>query len=93
MDEDKYDVIIVGTGIIETILSGILSMEGKKVLNIDKNNYYGDESASLNITTLWKKFKNEDPPKELGENRHWNIDLCPKFVMGCGNLVKLLLKT
>lgn len=34
-----------------------------------------------------------EPPKYLGENRDWNIDLIPKFIMSNGKLVKLLLKT
>ncbi|CAE7330061.1 Gdi1 [Symbiodinium sp. KB8] len=33
------------------------------------------------------------PPKELGENREWNVDLIPKFIMASGDLVKILLKT
>ena len=69
MDED-YDVIICGTGLKECILSGLFSVGGKKVLHLDRNNYYGGDSASLNITNLWKKFKpNEEPPPSLGANR------------------------
>lgn len=65
-----------------------------KILQIDRNNYYGSDSASLNLTNLWKRFRNDAvPPKEFGENRDWNVDLIPKFVMANGNLVKLLLKT
>ena len=48
----------------------------------------------MNLTNLWKSFRNgTEPPKEYGENRDWNVDLIPKFVMANGNLVKLLLKT
>ncbi len=56
MDGTTYDVIIMGTGITESILSGLMSLEGKKVLHIDKNPFYGDAGASLNITALWKHF-------------------------------------
>ena len=31
----------------ECILSGMLSVDGKKVLHMDRNKYYGGESASL----------------------------------------------
>lgn len=93
MDEE-YDVIICGTGLKECILSGLLSVEGKKVLHVDRNRYYGGDGASLNITTLWQKFKpNEQPPKEYGANRDWNVDLVPKFIMASGLLVKILLHT
>jgi|EP00927_Polykrikos_kofoidii_P086032 Rab GDP dissociation inhibitor len=93
MDEE-YDVIVCGTGLKECILSGLLSVSGQKVLHLDRNNYYGGECASLNITNLWEKFRpGTEPPKELGVNRDWNVDLVPKFIMASGNLVKILLKT
>jgi len=92
--EDTYDVVVCGTGLTECILSGLLSHEGKKVLHIDRNPFYGGEGASLNLTSLWKLFRNGvEPPKELGTNRDWNIDLIPKFIMANGKLVKILLKT
>jgi Rab GDP dissociation inhibitor len=93
MDEE-YDAIVCGTGLKECILSGLLSVSGKKVLHVDRNNYYGGECASLNITNLWEKFRpGQSPPKELGANRDWNVDLVPKFIMASGDLVKILLKT
>lgn len=93
MDEE-YDVVVCGTGLKECILSGLLSVAGKKVLHLDRNNYYGGECASLNITNLWEKFRpGTSPPKELGANRDWNVDLVPKFVMAEGDLVKILQKT
>jgi Rab GDP dissociation inhibitor len=93
MDEE-YDVIVCGTGLKECILSGLFSVAGKKVLHLDRNPYYGGECASLNITNLWEKFQpGQSPPKELGSNRDWNVDLIPKFVMASGSLVKILLET
>jgi len=93
MDEE-YDVIVCGTGLKECILSGLLSVSGKKVLHLDRNDYYGGECASLNITNLWQKFRpGTEPPKALGANREWNVDLIPKFIMASGDLVKILLKT
>ena len=66
----------------------------KKVLHIDRNSFYGGEGASVNLTNLYKIFKEgKEPPKELGHNRDWNIDLIPKFIMSGGKLVKILLKT
>lgn len=46
-------VIVLGTGLTECILSGLLSVEGKKVLHMDRNDYYGGNSASLNLTQVW----------------------------------------
>lgn len=35
MDEE-YDVIVLGTGFVECVLSGLLSVNGKKVLHMDR---------------------------------------------------------
>lgn len=94
MDED-YDVIALGTGLKECILSGLLSsVASQKVLHMDRNSYYGGESASLNLEQLYKRFRgDEKPPESLGRSRDYCVDLCPKFLMACGTLVKLLLTT
>jgi len=41
-----------GTGLTECILSGLLSVDGQKVLHMDRNDYYGADSASLNLTQV-----------------------------------------
>ncbi|ORY00129.1 rab GTPase activator [Basidiobolus meristosporus CBS 931.73] len=93
MDE-QYDVIVLGTGLTECILSGLLSVEGKKVLHMDRNDYYGGESASLNLNQLYRKFRDgKEPPSELGRERDYNVDLTPKFMMANGELVKVLTHT
>jgi len=94
MDEE-YDVIVLGTGLTECILSGLLSVEGKKVLHMDRNAYYGGEGASLNITQLYQKFKpgKEIPEKLKAHDRDFNVDLIPKFAMASGEFVKILIYT
>lgn len=80
----------------ECIISGLLSVMGLKVLHIDRNAYYGGDCASLNLTNLYAKFRPEgsrEPSAALGSNRDYNVDLVPKFIMACGNLVKILLHT
>ena len=51
---ETYDVIVLGTGLKECVLSGLLATKGKKVLHLDRNEYYGGETASLNLSNLWK---------------------------------------
>lgn len=46
MDEE-YDVILLGTGLKECVLAGLLGVNGKKILHMDRNKYYGGESASM----------------------------------------------
>eukprot|EP00112_Aurelia_sp_Birch-Aquarium-sp1_P012639 Seg2658.5 transcript_id=Seg2658.5/GoldUCD/mRNA.D3Y31 product="Rab GDP dissociation inhibitor beta" protein_id=Seg2658.5/GoldUCD/D3Y31 len=93
MDEE-YDVIVLGTGLTECILSGILSVEGKKVLHMDKNSYYGGESASLcPLEDLFKHFNKTMAEGKFGRGRDWNVDLVPKFIMAGGELTKFLIFT
>ncbi|KAM9113157.1 rab GDP dissociation inhibitor alpha-like isoform 2-T2 [Pangshura tecta] len=85
MDE-AYDVIVLGTGLSECILSGIMSVNGKKVLHMDRNPYYGGESSSITpLEELYKRFGlPEGPPESMGRGRDWNVDLIPKFLMANG---------
>ena len=64
-----------------------MSQDQKKVLHLDRNGYYGEDGASLNLTAMWKQFDRKDAhdPK-YGQNRDWNIDLIPKFILADGNL-------
>lgn len=98
MDEE-YDAVILGTGLKECILSGILSVTKHKVLHMDKNEYYGGESASLNLEQFFEQFKGPgSKPDEaiFGEGRRlsdYNVDLIPKLIMADGMLVKMLVFT
>eukprot|EP01027_Heterolobosea_sp_BB2_P025629 GEZU01039334.1.p2 GENE.GEZU01039334.1~~GEZU01039334.1.p2 ORF type:complete len:444 (+),score=192.55 GEZU01039334.1:117-1448(+) len=91
---DSYDAIVLGTGLTECVISGLLSVNGMKVLHMDRNNYYGGESASLNLEQIFEKFRgSQQPPESLGRSRDYNIDLIPKFLMANGKLVKILRRT
>ena len=43
----KFDVIVYGTGLTESIIAAALSRNGVSVLHLDANQFYGGESASL----------------------------------------------
>uniref|UniRef100_UPI00398E343A rab GDP dissociation inhibitor beta-like n=1 Tax=Pristiophorus japonicus TaxID=55135 RepID=UPI00398E343A len=72
-----------------------MSVKGKKVLHMDRNSYYGGESASITpLDDLYKRFNLPgSPPESMGRGRDWNVDLIPKFLMANGQLVKMLLYT
>ncbi|MCJ1277765.1 Rab GDP dissociation inhibitor alpha [Puttea exsequens] len=99
MDEiaPEYDVVVLGTGLTECVLSGVMSVKGKKVLHIDRNDHYGGEAASVNIEALFKKYgnysKGEEPWKKYGRVNDWNIDLVPKLLMSNGELTNILVST
>lgn len=92
---DEWDAIVLGTGMKECLLSGLLSVAGKKVLHLDRNGYYGAESASLDVKQLYDKFGRTEEPSadKLGKLRDYAIDMAPKFIMAGGKLVRVLIHT
>lgn len=78
----------------ECVLSALLSVAGKKVLHIDRNDYYGAECASLTLTQLYQKFRpGVEVPSDMGRDRDYAIDMVPKFMMANGEIVKMLVHT
>ena len=47
--KEMYDVVVVGTGLIESILACALAKTGKTVLHLDRNDYYGGDYASFSL--------------------------------------------
>uniref|UniRef100_A0A673C9L2 Rab GDP dissociation inhibitor n=1 Tax=Sphaeramia orbicularis TaxID=375764 RepID=A0A673C9L2_9TELE len=92
---DHLYLISVYCNTTECILSGIMSVKGKKVLHMDRNSFYGGESASITpLDDLYKRFNLPGtPPESMGKGRDWNVDLIPKFLMANGQLVRMLLIT
>ncbi|GJQ12779.1 hypothetical protein GpartN1_g4570.t1 [Galdieria partita] len=93
--DGSYDVVVLGTGLTECILSGIFSVSGYKVLHMDRNGYYGGACASISLKQLYEKLKDGSEPDstKLGQSRDYNIDLIPKFILSGGNLVRILAAT
>ncbi|KAI7111936.1 secretory pathway gdp dissociation inhibitor, partial [Hortaea werneckii] len=75
----------------------VMSVKGKKVLHMDRNDHYGGESSSVNLETLFKKYGNyqqgTEPWKKYGRPNDWNIDLVPKLLMSNGELTNILVST
>jgi Rab GDP dissociation inhibitor len=94
--EWDYDIILVGTSLKECFLSGLLAaVDKKKILHLDRNDYYGGESASFNLQQIVAKFAPPDSnidQKALGRSSDYSVDASPKFLMGKGTLVECLRK-
>ncbi|KAI0052654.1 FAD/NAD(P)-binding domain-containing protein [Auriscalpium vulgare] len=53
MDADgNFDVLVLGTGLTESITAAALSKAGFKVVHLDVNPYYGADEASLTLDEL-----------------------------------------
>ncbi|KAJ8982352.1 hypothetical protein NQ317_013103 [Molorchus minor] len=49
---NDFDLVIVGMGMIESILSAAASRIGKRVLHIDTDDYYGGQWASFSLEAI-----------------------------------------
>jgi len=47
--DSHYDAIVIGTGLVESIVAAALAKGGKTVLHLDKNPFYGGEWATFNL--------------------------------------------
>ncbi|SCN45274.1 GDP dissociation inhibitor, putative [Plasmodium malariae] len=52
------DILICGTSLLNSLLSSYFSINNYKVINIDKNNYYGDVNCSLNFNQFQEQKVN-----------------------------------
>ena len=99
---DQIDVVVIGTGLTNSIVAAACSRIGKSVLHLDKNNYYGDNWASFTFQQLVDWIRVMDPlnpslesiPEELiNKSRMFCIDLAPRFLYSNGSMVDLLVKS
>ncbi|KAG7665687.1 MRS6 [[Candida] subhashii] len=102
----ECDVLILGTGLSESILSAALSWQGTQVLHIDNKNYYGDSTSTLTIDQLKKwcidvnhnkipHFKDAQiyiPPGRFN-SKDYGIDLTPRIMFCKSDLLSLLVKS
>lgn len=70
--EEFYDYVVIGTGLVETSLSSILSAnQSSKILHIDTNSMYGNEFSTYNYAQLLSHFQcriaNGDETIDSGE--------------------------
>ncbi|KAK9321965.1 GDP dissociation inhibitor-domain-containing protein [Lipomyces orientalis] len=104
---ETCDVLIYGTGLIESIVAAALAWQGTNVLHIDSNPYYGGSWAALNLDELkaWTDRVNEtatnntpfsDAYLYISRNldpRKYAIDLSPHILFTRSDLLNLLIKS
>jgi RAB protein geranylgeranyltransferase component A len=78
MDEDgfeaHYDVVLSGTGLAQSVLSAALSKSGRRVLHLDRHDYYGgDYHATHSLTQFLelcaRRKKGVDGGEKVEEKR------------------------
>ncbi|XP_040594338.1 rab proteins geranylgeranyltransferase component A 2 [Mesocricetus auratus] len=69
----EFDVVIIGTGLPESILAAACSRSGQRVLHVDSRSYYGGNWASFSFTGLlsWLKDYQQNHDSEEDTTTSW----------------------
>lgn len=106
---DECDVLITGTGLVESILAAALAWQGVKILHLDSQPYYGDMTSTLTTEQLkkWCLEVNQGQcphfqdaqlylpggPGRALNSKEYGIDLSPKIMFAQSDLLSLLIKS
>ncbi|EYU23207.1 hypothetical protein ABFS82_03G020400 [Erythranthe guttata] len=63
IDPSNFDLIVIGTGLPESIVASAASAAGKTVLHLDSNPFYGSHSASLPLNDFIPFIQSESQPQ------------------------------
>ncbi|KAF8665663.1 hypothetical protein AX16_000116 [Volvariella volvacea WC 439] len=101
----EFDVIVLGTGLTESITAAALAKAGLKVAHIDSNSYYGGHEASLSLDELiqWADQNSSNTasgitsvtrsPNALSHARQYAICLCPSINPSLGSIISALVSS
>ncbi|CAI8046126.1 Coronin-7 [Geodia barretti] len=64
----EFDVVVDGTGLVQSILAAALSRAGKSVLHLDRNSYYGE---------LWGSLMHREMQQWMAEHRSRDPETTP----------------
>ncbi|KAJ7122996.1 GDP dissociation inhibitor-domain-containing protein [Mycena epipterygia] len=98
MDESAFEIIVVGTGLTESIAAAALSKAGFKVAHIDPNAYYGAREASLSFEELiqWQSTPRSGFSEfsrsgdTIEQARAYSLSLSPSLIPSNGPLIDAL---
>jgi RAB protein geranylgeranyltransferase component A len=72
IDPVNFDLIIVGTGLSESVIAAAASAVGKTILHLDPNSFYGSHFASLALEDLTSYLNS--PPKSITTEKSSSTD-------------------
>lgn len=62
---DEFDIVVIGTGMPESILAAAFARIGQSVLHIDRNGYYSGQWASFSLKAIEEWVKESQAPEEV----------------------------
>ncbi|KAG7096397.1 hypothetical protein E1B28_003840 [Marasmius oreades] len=104
-DEGAFDIIVIGTGLTESIATAALSKAGFKVAQIDVNPYYGGDEASLTQDEFvqWQDRQlaandiyssySRSSSDVLPQSRQYSLSLLPSVIPSTGPLISSLIQS
>jgi len=95
-EDNKYDLLIEGTGLTQSILAAAVSRLGKKVIHIDKNTFYGSYWSALSIDQLDEFVKKYSSKGHFPGSGKLFLLLCyytHRFYPPCLSVVTVVLTT
>ncbi|XP_053846299.1 rab proteins geranylgeranyltransferase component A 1 isoform X2 [Vidua macroura] len=63
----EFDVVVVGTGLPESIIAAACARSGQRVLHVDSRNYYGGNWASFSFSGLLSWIKENQQKTDLSD--------------------------
>ena len=93
--ESHYDVVVLGTGLKESLLSGLLATNGKRVLQLERSAVRGGAAASVDLQQLAARTGGPDEklvPARVGKPTAYSIDAAPKTFIASGAQLQLFVK-
>lgn len=93
--ESHYDVIVLGTGLKESLLSGLLATNGKRVLQLERSAQRGGETGSADLQQLAARTSGPEErlsPARVGKPTSYSIDATPKAFIASGAQLQLFVK-
>ncbi|XP_075796865.1 rab proteins geranylgeranyltransferase component A 1 isoform X1 [Pelodiscus sinensis] len=63
----EFDVVVIGTGLPESIIAAACSRSGQRVLHVDSRNYYGGNWASFSFSGLCSWIRENKQKRDVRE--------------------------
>ena len=91
----RYDAIVLGTGLQESLLSGVLASQGKRVLCLERRAQLGGETPCLDLKELLTRALGDGSPlpKGVGDAADYAIDVAPKAALASSSELQLLVSS
>ncbi len=90
---DAFDITIIGAGVIGLAVASEVSSPSRRVIILEKNDSFGEESSSRNSEVIHAGLyypKGSLKARACLEGRRMLYDLCPRNNIGCRKIGKII---